>query len=380
MREKCIIQKHIIMLKIIHQRSISMGNIKDTVAMQIVIAISQVVEKDINFINKEGIIIASTNEKRIGTFHEIGYKVVKSKETMMIDKDDVFEGTRKGINYPIIIDQQVIGVIGITGEPKKLMKYGFLASKITEIFIKEDQLMATYESRKKLIQHMMNKCIYEKDIVQFEEMLNKLNIKASTLYHCVVIEIKKKNVDIISIENRLLHIMDQYHIEFYMYHYPKRFIIFLGATRFKDFERLLQEKQDDFKELLNCGIGDKYPIKEMKTSYEEAMIALKYALHHEQVYKSCESLDIEILLEQVPHGAKEKYMKKILQSLTKEEIDLLQVYYKCQMSLKDVAEQLYIHKNTVQYRLDKITEKVGLNPRVFEESIRLYLALYMKGK
>ena len=45
------------------------------------------------------------------------------------------------------------------------------------------------------------------------------------------------------------------------------------------------------------------------------------------------------------------------------------------MSLKQTAEELYVHKNTLQYRLERIYEKSGFNPRKFNESVILYLAI-----
>lgn len=357
-----------------------MSTINEAVASQIVDAIRQVVDKDINFINKDGVIIASTDKSRIGTFHEAGYEAIQTRKTMIISKNDTFLGTKEGINYPIIIEQQVIGVIGLTGDPEKLMKYGFLASKITEIFIKEDQLTNSYESRKKLIQYMMNKCIYEKEsgVEQLEDILQKLHIKPMTMYHCIIIEIKKSNVDIMGIENKLLKLLEQYRLELYTYHYPKRFVIFLPSTRLKEFSNVLREKSSqDYKELFNCGIGSKKPIVHMGNSYEEAIVALRYAIQNNEIYKESSSLDLELLLEQVSKEVREKYMRKVLGELKKEEILLLEKYYSYNMSLKETAEVLYIHKNTVQYRLDKITEKIGLNPRDFKESMRIYLALYL---
>lgn len=49
------------------------------------------------------------------------------------------------------------------------------------------------------------------------------------------------------------------------------------------------------------------------------------------------------------------------------------------MSLKDSCEQLYLHKNTLQYRLDKIWKETGYNPREFKDATVLYVGLKMLG-
>ena len=45
------------------------------------------------------------------------------------------------------------------------------------------------------------------------------------------------------------------------------------------------------------------------------------------------------------------------------------------MSLKETAEQLYLHKNTLQYQLDRIWKNTGYNPRNFKDATVLYVGL-----
>ena len=45
------------------------------------------------------------------------------------------------------------------------------------------------------------------------------------------------------------------------------------------------------------------------------------------------------------------------------------------MSLKETADQMFLHKNTLQYQLDKIWKNTGYNPREFRDAAILYIAL-----
>ena len=358
-----------------------MIHINQSVATQIVDAISQVVDKDINFINREGIIIASTKGERVGTFHEVGYQVAKTGEMQMVTHGTTYEGTKEGVNYPIIIEQQVVGVIGITGEPQQVMQFGFLASKITEIFIKEHQIEDHFASRKKLCQYLMNKCLYERELNlgEIEKLLERLHISETELYCCMRIELNKKCVDVMQVEAKIVDVMQQYQVDMYLYQYPMRFIIFLPEKRLKAFQEVLRKGEGFDQGGLSCGIGGKYPMREMLKSYEEAGTALKYAIQSGERVKESADMDIEMLLEGVTTKVKQQYIHKVTGGLTREECQLLEIYYTYNMSLKEVADALRIHKNTVQYRLDKITEKTGFNPRQVKESMRLYLALYLKN-
>ena len=55
----------------------------------------------------------------------------------------------------------------------------------------------------------------------------------------------------------------------------------------------------------------------------------------------------------------------------------MEVYFAADCSLKTAAEKLYIHKNTLQYQLDKIHALTGYDPRVFREGVILYLGLQL---
>jgi len=111
--------------------------INQQIAQSIVEAIHEVCECPINFIDRRGMIIASTDSTRLHTFHEAGYKAIKTLINVIVEDNSEYEGSKSGINYPIKINNEAMGAIGITGEPNEISKYGFLVTKITEVFIKE---------------------------------------------------------------------------------------------------------------------------------------------------------------------------------------------------------------------------------------------------
>ncbi|MBP3869201.1 MAG: hypothetical protein J6D38_08820 [Solobacterium sp.] len=92
-----------------------------------------------------GIIIASTNANHIGSFHEIGYQACQLGKTLEVQEDNLYEGTQKGINIPFQYHGNTIGVIGITGEPEAVRKYGHLALRIMHLLLKERELEASRE-------------------------------------------------------------------------------------------------------------------------------------------------------------------------------------------------------------------------------------------
>ena len=117
-----------------------MFKIDRTLAAQVVNTVKDVCGRDVNFINQSGIIFASTDPERVGTFHEIGHQAALTGETIEVRADDNFHGTRMGINLPVYYNQAFMAVIGITGQPDEVRKYAHLAERITHLLIREREL------------------------------------------------------------------------------------------------------------------------------------------------------------------------------------------------------------------------------------------------
>lgn len=58
-----------------------------------------------------------------------------------------------------------------------------------------------------------------------------------------------------------------------------------------------------------------------------------------------------------------------------EVMELLEVFYDARGSIAATAEKTHMHKNTIQYKLRKIKEKTGYDPRLLNETVPCYLAL-----
>ena len=133
-----------------------------------------------------------------------------------------------------------------------------------------------------------------------------------------------------------------------------------------------------YKGSLIGGVGRLKGLYSTYKSYQEARIALKYSSKYNKVLTYIDDLDLELILENIDDEIKKQYMEKTLGMLDCEDINLLETYYRNNMSLKQTSDELYIHKNTLQYRLERIYNKCNLNPRNFNDSVILYLAINIK--
>ena len=73
-----------------------MNLIQKKTAQKIVDTVRDVCGYHINFIDEKGIIIGSSDPKRIGTFHEIGRQVIQKGEPIEVSGSDTFMVPKKG--------------------------------------------------------------------------------------------------------------------------------------------------------------------------------------------------------------------------------------------------------------------------------------------
>ena len=99
-------------------------------AQAIVNDIGGIVHQNINMMDKNGVIIASTDKSRIGHLHEGAVRVIGEKlPELYITPECATNSTRVGLNLPIIHMGECVGVIGITGGYEQVKDYGRIVKK-----------------------------------------------------------------------------------------------------------------------------------------------------------------------------------------------------------------------------------------------------------
>ena len=352
--------------------------IQQAITQQIVEAIKDVCEHDINFIDTNGIIFASTNKKRIGDYHEIGKSVAQTGKSIEVTTDDSFAGTQKGVNIPFIYKGEITAVIGITGIPEEVRKYAYLAQKITMLLLREHELELHEHTQKTQINHMIRSIIYNDHINQdyLSDFLKKYHINQYTLYQTIIVKLNShyNPSNFSAIESHIYYSFEQTGSVLYTFNYPNEYILLIKANNQKKCLAILKKLAEKNVPFLQIGIGNATPLSKQHQSYHCAKIALQ-SLFGTETIAIFDQLDLEILLGSLTEETKEYFLKRTIFSLSKKEQELLKTYFANNMSLKETCIQHYLHKNTLQYQLDKIARKTGFNPRKFKEAVILYIAL-----
>ena len=339
-------------------------------AQQIVEAIHDVIKRDINLIDHQGCIIGSTDKARLGSFHEAGFQAVRTARPVAADDGSGYKGTRPGMNYPIFMDQQAIAAIGITGDPGQLQQYGFLATKITEVFLKEQQLGEEMNSENRMLHYLITSLIQGNagNPQALAEAMEHFKMDPAGQY--AVLSVKAVDQEIQKDFNLYLRQKD---FRLALYLYPGQWTVLLDQEHIRRLDSAAFERA--FEGKLYAGLGDFTAADGLPRSYEQARLARSHARQSKKALCSIAGISARTLVGSLSGDMRRLYGQNVLHSLTEKELATLNIYFQTDCSLKEAAARLYIHKNTLQYQLDRITEKTSLNPRNFQDAFALQLAL-----
>ena len=130
-------------------------------------------------------------------------------------------------------------------------------------------------------------------------------------------------------------------------------------------------------------------IREVSKSYKEAMLALDVGkiFFDEKKVIAYSTLGIGRLIYQLPIPLCKMFIREIFEGKSPDEFDeetlaTINKFFENSLNVSETSRQLYIHRTTLVYRLDKLQKSTGLDLRVFEDAITFKIALmvvkYMK--
>lgn len=130
-------------------------------------------------------------------------------------------------------------------------------------------------------------------------------------------------------------------------------------------------------------------IKEVSKSYKEARMALNVGkiFFEDRKVIAYSSLGIGRLIYQLPIPLCKMFIREVFDGKSPDDFDeetlaTINKFFENSLNVSETSRQLYIHRNTLVYRLDKLQKQTGLDLRIFEDAITLKIALmvvrYMK--
>ena len=126
-------------------------------------------------------------------------------------------------------------------------------------------------------------------------------------------------------------------------------------------------------------------VKDLASSFKEAQVALEVGkvFDTEKSIISYDHLGIARLIYQLPTTLCEMYLKEVfkrgsIDSLDQETLFTIQRFFENNLNVPETSRKLFVHRNTLVYRLEKIKKLTGLDLREFDDAIVFKVALMVK--
>ena len=335
------------------------------------------VDREIGIIDDKGIIIACSQLTKIGgVHHEILDEITYNYDTLVIGNYTYRPiGSHARIEYIVFVE-------GTDEEAKSISAL----------------LSVTFSNIKTLYDEKYDKTNFIKNIILDNILPGDIYIKSKELrfdseVNRVVMLIRFQNTaDVVPYDVIQNMFPDKNHD--YVINVGENDIVLVkelkGATDAKTLESIAKSiadtAQSEFYLKVVVGIGSVVTtVKELARSYKDAQVALEVGkvFDTEKNVVNYENLGIGRLIYQLPTTLCEMFLQEVfkrgsLENLDRETLQTIHAFFDNNLNVSETSRKLFVHRNTLVYRLEKIKKITGLDLREFDHAITFKVALMVK--
>ncbi|ASK63661.1 hypothetical protein CFK37_16600 [Virgibacillus phasianinus] len=382
-------------------------------AQKVVKAITKILPFSISLSDKQGYIIGDTNQSRIGTLHTPSIEVIKKDKIILYSKVKVstMDNVLPGVAVPLYFNYKIVGVLGIIGDPDEVEPYAILVKKYVELMWQETHQLKVKEMKGRAVESFLQYVLVNKEIsyTRLNHFISYLGFEDNINWGCIVIDVGDSLMENME-HNKLTLFLDQ--IKASLINCTKltfgkndnaicgfltieKMILLLPIKDNGEYRRLMDEfhsKSSHLMDLFNsydvsdCKItagSMYYEMKDIKRAYQEAEELRKFVGKSRTCPAIVTYYDWDILFKLLPNAIstdvqsilfnrlKPLYQNKAFVALTTD----FMTYCESGMNISKAAKKLYIHRNTLIYRLKKMESLTKLRTNNFEHCTMLYFIL-----
>ena len=379
------------------------------VAQTIVNRTMSVLHVNVNIMDVSGRVIAAGSRERIGSYHSAAAEVIATgkKKTVSAAEAARLDGVKPGITLPIIYKDAILGALGMTGEPEQVEKYGELVVLTALLIIEQEemkeQVYQEQRARESLLMDLFTgRCLEDAALFRRRADLLDVALEQPQLVLAAQMAAMERGQDPLQVQRRRALLSD--HLSGFRLRGRAVEVCFLagGAALLvpagRETDRARQEgdaqalhafllEETGAPVLLAVG-GLCQGWQVIPDTFRRAAAALETA-------GLCGRTDGVIFFEdylteytrrQLPAQARAGFCAAVLGGLAgcrpeqrAQMLDTLQRYYDNDMNAQKTADDLFLHRNTLNMRLNKIRDLTGYAPQRFRDALVLRLALALSG-
>ena len=305
------------------------------------------------------------------------------REAAAFGESGAEEMTGKGISMFLIREEEEpVYILGVAGDGSETVLSGrFGASQITN-------LLFAYRDRMDKNRFIQNLILDNMLVVDVYNQAKKMKIPVELRRVVFLIESKNEGESLVLETMRGLYATG---MRDFVTAVDERHVILVKALEATDdyssLNRIAHEITDTLNMEAMVGVRVAYgtiieELKDVSRSYKEADMALQVGrvFYTEKNILAYNELGIGRLIHQLSPSLCEMFLKEVFEhgaaeKFEEEELSTVYTFFDNNLNISETARQLYVHRNTLVYRLEKIQKKTGLDVRVFEDALTFKIAM-----
>ena len=376
--------------------------IEPEMARRFIEQVTQYTEYNINIMDESGVIIASRDPKRVGTYHEVADRIIRGTQDMIVITDEkMFPGVLPGINMAIIHEGRREGVVGVTGDPDKIHDVALITRMAMEAMLKYEKQQEQIRLRRSRKEHFISLLTQSEfaSATEIRGIAGQLEYDESRVRVPILCRMYREASDPPEPEQVLeamrrsrghwvqdfSYVMDETHLLVF------KTVKVDGRRNMVDYREEIEDYLEDvLKWLKSRDVRAVFYVGTLQNSFSQYFYAYRHCKWLESHMRH--PGDIVFFTDYVKeyfrtltprqelHRIFNVYDSETPDEKKQQFVEMIKALEETNYNLSEAAGKLYIHKNTLVYRYNRMKDYLGVDPllnmegREFLGLLLMYLA------
>jgi len=345
--------------------------LSEQLAKRIAESIMSVVPYNINVMNNEGIIIASGDKNRIGMLHQGALKAIYKNGPHEVQEETITD--KPGVNLPFTYQNEIVGVIGISGAPEEVRSLVYVIKVVAELMIEQQYIINKDLNRKFQYENFLREWCdtpREEYSEAFRRQAKEFGVDVEENSVGALLEVEKPRSSLLEAMGTYLHENE------FLLRYKENIVAIFRDL--KTMEGRLRSMKEVFPDIRRIGLGIRTNdvADSLKKARKALALAKKLGQDSGQDLVCFERYRIHDMI--VGYEGREVF-ERILGKLQKQDgsnelNETLTAYFKYSGDIGKITQSLHIHRNTLAYRIQKIEELTKRSLKNYDDKFYFYVA------
>lgn len=364
--------------------------LKESLAQRIVEGANKITNYPISVMDKDGYIIASTNPARLYQKHGGAILAISEQKPIEISSHMLteFPNITPGINLPIMFNKEPIGVIGIAGPLEDVRPLGEMVKMAAELVVEYMSMMDATRWNERQGEEFLLECIASD--TPPNHILNRASMLKITFEEPFALAIIESQVN--SDNQDVSKILQEWSSKHIMAEYANNTNVIMmnisnkdhsDYSNMQDWLSLKTYFEQSVSSSFVCAIGSVYTnIIDLPKAFESAQAVLKSGkrLKPQNHFYQYSDFELPALFEGAFSEWQFNKIHRFSEQLELKDqslVDVLVCWFENDCDIKKTSSKLFIHPNTLRYRLKRAEEICELNLSDYQDKCRLYFSLIL---